>query len=124
MLQRSPIQNHPANVLADIHDDFSATFSDLSEELQDFYGNESAYAARKIIRLAAKTQALLDAFCDAAPELLGLGGEKCLCLEDIEGLAKQAEEQMTFDDPSFDPNDEHRIGCFEAGVGRYGSWGR
>jgi hypothetical protein len=45
-------------------------------------------------------------------------------LDNLAWALRQEAERLAVDEQYRDPNDEHRIGCFEAGVGRYGSWGR
>lgn len=121
MLQRSPIKQA---TLAEIHDEFRTALNDLVSDLQDARSEDRADLWDKVKRLSAKTHALHDRLLGAMCEEAGEHTDYAGCFADLAEVADRRADAIRDGASVYSLNDEHRIGCFEAGVGRYGSWGR
>lgn len=119
MLQRSPIKPTP---LPELVDELCTAIRDFTDEARDASDDDAADRWDAAARAAAKCDALLFQYfaamseqCREKPDFAGSFG-------DLEWLAESRAIDIRSDEN--DPNDEHRIGCFEAGVSRYGSFSR
>lgn len=119
MLQRSPIKKA---TLAEIHDEFRTAVSDLVSEHQDACSEDRADLWDKVKRLSAKTHALHDRLLGAMCEEAGEHTDYAGCFADLAEVADRRADAIRDGISAYDATSEHRIGCFEAGVGRYGRW--